>query len=281
MTDRPSSHQVPTGPDEEQPSSSPPEVPPAPEPTHAERARTIVANANRGALSTLAADPPGHPFGSVATYALDADGSPLFFVSLMAEHTQNAQRDPRASLLVAEPVPDGSDPLAGGRVTLMGDLVAVAEGDDRDAVRARYLQANPTSAYYIDFGDFAFYRLTVHAVRYVGGYGQMSWVDADAFSQAAPDPLAGSAPGIIGHMNADHREALVLLCRQRAGRSDITEATMSAVDRYGFEVVAVTPTGRAAIRLGFPAPVVTADEVRRALVGMVRDARAGVGAAAD
>lgn len=250
---------------------------PAPEPTHAERARTIVANASRGALSTLSADPAGYPFGSVATYALDAGGSPLFFVSLMAEHTQNAQRDPRASLLVAEPVPDGADPLAGGRVTLMGDLAVVA-GDDRDAVRARYLEANPTSAYYIDFGDFAFYRLTVGAVRYVGGYGRMSWVDADAFAEAAPDPLVGSAPGIVGHMNADHGEALVLLCRQLGGRPDITEATMSAVDRYGFEVVAVAPTGRAAVRLGFARPVATADEVRRELVGMVRDARAGAGA---
>ncbi len=235
-----------------------------------------MANANRGALCTLATDPPGHPFGSVATYALDADGSPLFFVSLMAEHTQNAQRDPRASLLVAEPVPDGADPLAGGRVTLIGDLAVVADGDDRDTVRHRYLEANPTSAYYIDFGDFAFYRLMVRAVRYVGGYGRMSWVDADAFAEAASDPLVGSAAGIVGHMNADHGEALVLLCRQRAGRPDITEATMSAVDRYGFEVVTVTPTGRATVRLGFPAAVGTADEVRRALVSMVRDARAGV-----
>ena len=57
--------------------------PPAPEPTHAERARTLVAGANRGILSTVALDPPGYPFGSVATYALDDAGRPIVFVSTM------------------------------------------------------------------------------------------------------------------------------------------------------------------------------------------------------
>ena len=101
-------------------SASPDSGPPPPEPTHAERCRTLVAGANRGSLSTLAADPEGYPYGSVASYALDDAGNPLFFVSLMAEHTQNALRDPRASLLVTEPVPEGTDPLASGRATLLG-----------------------------------------------------------------------------------------------------------------------------------------------------------------
>jgi putative heme iron utilization protein len=273
MADRPLTHQVPpTGNDQYVPSTAP-ELPPSPEPSHAERARTIVAGANRGTLCTVAADPPGYPFGSVATYALDDHGAPLFFVSLMAEHTQNARRDRRASLLVAEPVPEGADPLAGGRVTLLGDLTEVPEGAARAAVRDRYLAANPTSAYYIDFGDFAFYRLGLRAVRYVGGYGRMSWVPAPAFADAAPDPLAPVAAGIVGHMNRDHADALVLLCHHLAGRSDTTEATMSAVDRYGFEVVAVTPDGRTTIRLGFPKLVASPEEVRAALVAMVREAR--------
>src|SRR2546430_7394786 len=96
-----------------------------PEPSHGERARTLVAASNRGILSTVCLDPPGYPFGSVATYALDGEGRPLMFVSALAEHTRNARSDPRASLIVAEPVPEGSDPLAAGRVTLIGDLLEV------------------------------------------------------------------------------------------------------------------------------------------------------------
>jgi putative heme iron utilization protein len=67
---------------------------------------------------------------------------------------------------------------------------------------------------------------------------------------------------------------MVLVCRHQAARPDTTEATMSAVDRYGFELVATSPGGRAGVRLGFPAPVAKPEEVRAALVVMVRQARA-------
>src|SRR6476469_3596072 len=145
MTTRPREHQLP---DATGGSGAAPAPPPARAPTHAERVRTLVHGQRRGALSTVAADPAGYPFGSVVSYGLADDGDPLFFVSLMAEHTQNALRDPRASLLVAEPVPEGSDPLASGRVTLLGLLAPVTDAD-RPAARDRYLAANPTSAYYI------------------------------------------------------------------------------------------------------------------------------------
>jgi putative heme iron utilization protein len=217
-------------------------------------------------------EPEGYPYGSVASYALDRRGDPLFFVSLMAEHTQNAIRDPRSSLLVTEPVPEGADPLASGRVTLLGLLSAVPE-PERPAARDRYLEANPTSAYYIDFGDFAFYRLAVQSIRYVGGYGRMSWVDAAAYADAEPDPLAPVAAGIIEHMNADHADAQVLYCRHLAGLPDTTEATMAAVDRYGFEMIAAGPAGRSAVRLGFPQRCSTAEEVRRVMIAMLGDAR--------
>jgi hypothetical protein len=235
----------------------------------------LVASGTRGALSTIAADPAGYPYGSVASYGLDDGGNPLFFVSLMAEHTQNALRDPRASLLVTEPVPDGADPLASGRVTLLGQLAALPDGD-RDVARQRYLAANPSAAYYIDFGDFTFYRLDVEAIRYVGGYGRMSWVDALEYAAAEADPLAGAAAGIIEHMNADHGDAQVLYCRHFLGLADTTSATMSAVDRYGFDLVAVGPSGRLAVRLAFPEACTTGDEVRGALVAMVAEARAAL-----
>jgi len=272
VTSRPTGHDVPTDTEGGEASGDRAPGPPPPEPSHAERCRTLVASASRGALSTIAADPAGYPYGSVATYGLDAGGNPLFFVSLMAEHTQNAIRDPRASLLVTEPVPDGADPLASGRATLMGPMSPVADAD-RPAAQDRYLAANPSAEYYIGFGDFAFYRLDVASIRYVGGYGRMSWVDATAYAAAEPDPLAAAAAGIIGHMNADHAEAQILFCRHLAGRPETTGATMSAVDRYGFEMVAVSPAGRAAVRLGFPEPCATGDEVRRAMVAMVGEAR--------
>jgi len=270
MTDRPTGHLVAAG---AEGGDADPTVNPAREPTHAERCKTLVAAGTRGALATIATQPEGYPYGSVASYGLDPRGNPLLFVSTMAEHTQNALRDPRASLLVTEPVPDGADPLASGRVTLMGAMRAV-DPSDRDLARERYLDANPAAAYYIEFGDFDFYRLTVQSIRYVGGYGRMSWVDPDDYAAAEPDPLVGAAAGIIEHMNDDHADAQVLFCRHYARRPDTTSASMSAVDRYGFEMIAVSDAGRAAVRLAFPYECLTATDVREAMVAMVQEARA-------
>ena len=110
---------------------------PVPEPTYAERARTLVHVARAGTLATLSRRHPGHPFASIMPYAIDGDGRPLFLVSSMAMHTQNLEADARASLLVAQPEWAG-DPLAAGRVTLMGEGERVP-ADDVPAARAVYL----------------------------------------------------------------------------------------------------------------------------------------------
>jgi len=255
-------------------SRSAPPGPAVPEPSHAERARTLVASQSRGALSTIALEPARTPFGSVVTYGLDARGRPAFFVSTLAEHTRNLDADDRASLLVVEDTPEGADPLASGRVTLVGTVGDVRDPDERAAARAGYLSANP-AAFYVDYGDFRCLRLELTAVRYVGGFGRMSWVDPAAYAAAQPDPLAPAAPAIIGHMNADHADALVTLCHHHAARADIEAASMAAVDRYGFEVVAeLAGDRREALRIGFRTAQVTSDGVRAELIGMLAEARA-------
>ena len=244
-----------------------------PEPSHAERARTLVAFQTRGALSTIAVEPAGTPFGSVVTYGLDPRGNPWFFVSTLAEHTRNLEADARASLLVVEETPEGADPLASGRVTLLGAVAVVDDPDERVAARAAYLAANP-SAFYVDYGDFRCLRLDVAAVRYVGGFGRMSWVGVEDYRAAEPDPLASAAAAIVGHMNADHADALVSLCRHFGGAADVVSASMTTVDRYGFEVVVEDGDGRRRpLRLGFRHDQRTPEAVRMELIGMLAEAR--------
>ena len=74
-------------------------------------------------------------------------------------------------------------------------------------------------------------------------------------------------------MNADHADAQVLYCRNLLGLDDITTATMSSVDRYGFDMVAEGPSGRVAVRLGFPEPCDDGLTVRQAMVALVAEAR--------
>src|ERR1700745_2583345 len=100
--------------------------PPVPEPTFAERARTVVYLGRIGSLATLSRKQPGFPFGSVMPYGLDDHGRPVFLISTMAMHTQNLRADPRASLLVTQPDSDG-DVLGSSRVTVLGDVLRIEE----------------------------------------------------------------------------------------------------------------------------------------------------------
>ena len=77
---------------------------------------------------------------------------------------------------------------------------------------------------------------------------------------------------IIQHMNADHKDALVLLARQFA-HIDLTEATMTTVDRLGFQVRLRTPDGMRGARIAFLREVSNPAETRKVLVEMVQQAR--------
>src|SRR5437879_7466844 len=111
--------------------------PPVPEPSFAERARTLMYLGRIGSLSTLSRRQPGFPFGSVMPYGLDNQGRPIFLISTMAMHTQNLQADPRASLLVTQG-DTGGDPLGAARVTSVGNVLAIAEQEVAEA-RKLYL----------------------------------------------------------------------------------------------------------------------------------------------
>ena len=244
--------------------------PPVPEPTFAERARTLVYLGRVGSLSTLLRKQPGFPFGSVMPYGLDDHGRPIFLISTMAMHTQNLQSDARASLLVAQEDSDG-EPFGVSRVTLVGNVLPVPNTELAE-VRKLYLEHHANSKYWVDFEDFSFYRMDVVDVYYVGGFGVMGWVSASDYARSQPDPLADSMAEIIQHMNADHKDALVLLACQFADVNS-TEATMTAVDRLGFHVRLKTPDGMRGARIAFLREVSNPVETRKVLVEMVQQAR--------
>ena len=117
----------------------------------------------------------------------------------------------------------------------------------------------------------SFWALRVNAIRHIGG-GE-SWISRDDWQAAEADPLAPFAAGVMAHMNADHADAMVLYCRAFSKATDISAATMTGVDRYGFDMSVKTPDGPRPVRLAFAQPVTTPEEVRAALVAMVKDAR--------
>ncbi len=115
----------------------------------------------------------------------------------------------------------------------------------------------------------------VVVVYYVGGFGVMGWVSDSDYEHAQPDPLADTAGEIIQHMNADHKDALILLARAFAG-IESKEATMTAVDRLGFYVRLRTQDGMRGARIAFSREVSDPAGTRKVLVEMVRQARSEV-----
>ena len=251
--------------------SSGPAQPQLPEPSHAERSRTLLSLVGVGMLSTMSKKHPGFPFGSLMPFALDAAGRPIFLISNMAMHTQNLHSDGRCSLFVMQAAADG-DPLGAARATLVGNAAVVPE-DEKAAVREIYLARHENSRYWVDFSDFHFFRLEPVDMYYVGGFGVMGWVEAEEFARASADPLAEAAPGMIAHMNADHVDSMLTLARVYAGM-EASEASMTSVDRLGFTLRLKTAEGMKGPRINFLSEVSNAQETRKMLVEMVRQAKA-------
>jgi len=77
---------------------------------------------------------------------------------------------------------------------------------------------------------------------------------------------------IIQHLNADRKDAIVLLARKRT-LIEAQEATMAAVDRLGFHLRLKTQEGIRGARIAFLREVSNPTETRNVLVEMVQQAR--------
>src|SRR5262245_744332 len=168
-------------------------------------ARTLLLQESFGVLSTVSIDVPGYPFGSVAPYCTDRMCRPIVYISHIAQHTKNILADARVSLTVVQGNVDSDDVQAYGRVTCVADARPVAENES--AVRERYFRYFPSARQYEQTHDFAFFRLELVRIRFIGGFGQIYWVEPDEFMTKSPfSPQQESQ--IIGHMNKDHAAAL-------------------------------------------------------------------------
>ena len=145
-------------------------------------ARHVVRAAGTATLATTMTPVPGGgpgdepagaggPCASLALLAADHTGAPILLVSTLAEHTRNLSADPRVSILC-----DGTlgcdSPLTGPRVTLQGRLAPAADPQHRSQFLARHADA----AGYVDFSDFAFFRLDVSSAHMVEGFGRIHWI---------------------------------------------------------------------------------------------------------
>lgn len=231
--------------------------------------RSLTRQALKGALATLLPS-TGAPYASLVTLATTVEGAPLLLLSRLAVHTQNLAADSRVSVMIDGTSPAG-DPLAGGRVSLMGRIAITADA----AHRRRFLNRHPEAEMYAGFSDFAFYQLHVETAHFVGGFGRIVDLDAsdvliDVSGAAA---LAAAEDDILEHMNADHADAVALYAAS-SGSADSMSGTwrMCGIDPEGLDVRG--PSGAA--RLNFSSPIATPGDARRALAALASQARSAM-----
>lgn len=231
----------------------------------AKEARELLNSQYQGVLSTLSVDVPGYPFGSVVPYCLDRHGQPVMLISLIAQHTKNIKADPRVSLIVFAGEQD--DIQANGRVTYLGNAQKIG-ADDEDTAQ-RYYRYFPEARDHHKAHDFDLYSVKLEKVRYIGGFGQIHWVDSELFQ--LPNPFNHKQEtGAVEHMNEDHRDAILSYCDM----ANITvphgvQPEMVGVDAEGFHL----RLGQRIHRIGFDQPVANGQQMRERLVEMARRAR--------
>lgn len=230
--------------------------------TAGSEARRYLRAQRHGVLSTLSRKLGGYPFGSVVPYMLDHDARPVILVSRLAEHTKNIGADPRVSLLVHEAT---ADVQAGARLTLVGDATMT----DQETIRPRYLRFFPEAGRLLALGDFSFYAVTARQLRFIGGFGDIHWISAEAYAPPSHQ-LATQENSIIEHMNREHVRNLRDYCRVHHQKT-VKELEMIGIDCDGFDVRA---DGRI-LRFDFERTIHDALEARQMLAGMAKQARTG------
>lgn len=203
----------------------------------------------------------------------DEEGRPLFIFSGMSTHTQDILADPRCSVTVASKEFKGA---ADGRVNLMGTCKLIPPAE-KEAARERYLKKHP-GAFWVDFGDFNWFRLDIQKIRFVGGFARAGSVTPDEYREAKPDPISEFGPAIAKHMNDDHMDATIAMIANAIPGLDVEEAVITSVDSLGM-YVKVTRTPRASdqpqqfkLRLPFPRPAEDRKDVKTLIVEMTQAA---------
>jgi heme iron utilization protein len=228
-------------------------------------AKNLLRSIRAGTLATIDRN-TGHPFASLVNVATDVDGAPFILTSRLSTHTANLEIDGRCSLLLAA-VGKG-DPLAHPRLTVLGTMDRSAE----PRLRRRFLARHPKSALYIDFPDFAFWRLGVVSAHLNGGFARAADLAArDVLTElSAADDLIAAEESAIAHMNADHAEAVQLYATRLAG-GDEGRWQITGIDPDGLDFGA----GDRTARLAFSEQVTNAAQLRAVLKVLADKARAG------
>jgi putative heme iron utilization protein len=210
----------------------------------------------------------GAPYCSLVNVATNPDGAPLLLISRLAVHTRNILADARVSLMLDERV--AGDPLEGARIMVAGCAEELS-GEAVALARRRYLAVHPSAAAFVDFKDFAFFRIAASGLHLVAGFGRIVDLKPEQFLTDISDAadLLETEAGAVEHMNEDHRETMNHYATKLLG-SQAAAWRCTGCDPDGMDLQAEERT----LRLEFPERVRTGAELRKVLARLAGEAQA-------
>ena len=226
----------------------------------------LFRSSNTAILSTLSKSTDGYPFGSFVTTVSHSNRELFIYASDIAEHTKNILNDSKACVTLSS-VNSQGDKQASSRLSLMGDLTKISSEDIQNC-QARFFKFLPESEKYSYIHGFHFYRLKILKARWIGGFGQIGWLDTTHWTAATPDWHDGEET-IIQHMNEDHSN---VICSGLNGAFGIVDANakMLALCTDGYFIL----SEEAQFFMPFNQPCYHEQDVRAALIEQAKAYRA-------
>ncbi|HAX69081.1 MAG TPA: pyridoxamine 5'-phosphate oxidase [Anaerolineae bacterium] len=121
------------------------------------------------------------PQVSMAAYLPTGDFSAFYiFVSRLAQHTVDMQKDHRVSLFICETDDNRADPQTLARVSIRGTAEPIQNGEPGyTRLKESYLDRFPESEQLFNMADFNFWKITPKGGRYVAGFAKAYNITAE------------------------------------------------------------------------------------------------------
>ena len=220
---------------------------------------------NAAILSTISKKYEGYPFGSFITYVSDKNRTLLMYTSDIAQHTKNLKTNSKACVTIFK-LDTEYDKQNSSRLTLMGDLKDVSE-DNIEECQERFVKFLPESKKYSSMHDFKFYKLEISRIRWIGGFGDIAWINPKNWQDDQPR-WAKDEKMMINHMNDDHANVLQSALHAQHGIKD-KKVNMIALSVDGYYV----KSNEEIYFISFEAPVFKPLDYRKVLVKQAKDYR--------
>ena len=225
----------------------------------------LYRSTNAAILSTMSKKYEGYPFGSFITYVSDKNRTLLMYTSDIAQHTKNLKTNSKACVTLFK-LDTEYDKQNSSRLTLMGDLKDVPV-DDLDECQERFIKFLPESKKYSSMHDFKFYKLAISRIRWIGGFGDIAWLNPKNWQDDLPK-WAKNEKMMIDHMNDDHANVLQSALHAQHGIKD-KNVSMIALTIDGYYV----KSKENLYFISFDAPVFKPIDYRKVLVKQAKDYR--------